>query len=572
MAKRKKTGSKIKWLIPLIALLLIGSVATLYFTDVISLTAKHSLLLMPMNGEDTENYLVKDGETYLLQEPSRQGYDFLGWYLIANPVDILFTDQTVIESDITLYAKWQIAEFDLSLYDFGTVFFTQVSTGYMHTLALTRDGRVFVWGFNSSGQLGNGTLLDKTSPFDITSMFNFGTNEVAVQALAGQSHSVVLTSLGRVFTFGANNGGQLGNESGVISNTPVDITGKFSLGTGETLTLIQTGFDHSSALTSLGRVFTWGNNTYGQLGDGTKSISYKPIDITSGFSLSTDETITKLISGINSQFAYTSQSRIFAWGLNYANSLGTGTMTDHSTPTDVSTTWSLQAGEKVVSITSAFGSTYVVTSLNRLLTWGINDSGQLGNGTTGYLSVPTDIMSKITWQSGETVQNVFSRGFTTFIITSNGRVFACGNNAYYQLGDGTSTPKSTPIEITSRFALQEGETVVQIDSMMMHTIAVTSLGRIFAWGSNQIGQSGLGTVTVATLTPTAHQAIVDVYNFEVEETLVFTFNSEIVLDEPTKFGYTFGGWFIDDDFLNAFNLETMPGYDLHLYPKWNPVY
>ena len=572
MAKRKKAASKVAWLIPLLAVMLIGSLATLYFTDVISFSSRHSLVLLPMNGDEQVSYKVVSGETSLLPVPERDGYNFLGWYQIANPLDVLVTDETKIEADMTLYAKWEIGTYDLNLYDFATVFFTSVSTGSMHSLALSSEGRVFAWGLNNSGQLGNGTNLDKTTPFDITSMFNFATDEEAIQISSGQYHSIVLSSKGRVFTFGTNANGQLGNETFVSSNSPIDITAKFVLQADETIEHVQSGLNYNAALSSKGRVFTWGENSYGQLGNGNLLSANTPTDITGSFSLAANETITKLITGAYSQFAYTSSARIFAWGQNYSNNLGDGTTSNRLSPYDVSTTWQLQAGENVVTIASGFASTYVVTSLNRLLTWGLNDSGQLGNGTLSASTVPTDIMNKITWQEGETVLKVFARGFSTFILTNQGRVFGFGNNSFYQLGDGTSNYKVTPYHLTAQFNLSEGETIVQIDSLAAHTLAVTSLGRIFAWGYNQAGQSGIGTLTMSTPSPTAHETIVDVYHFAVNETLPIQFNDEIIIDEPTKFGFTFGGWFTDEELSTAFDLLTMPGRHLHLYPKWNPVF
>ena len=571
MAKSKKVVSKIRWLIPLIIVLLFGSAAGLYFTGTLSFTEKFSVVLEPMNGNDNESLKVLSGEKVTFPVPEREGYAFLGWYQIANPLDILITDETIIDENMILYAKWEISSFDLLLYDFGIVHFQSVSTGFMHSLAVTADGRLFAWGSNSSGQLGNGSNLDKLIPFEITSQFNLTTQETIVQAVAGEAHSLALTSNGRIFGWGGNNTGQVGDSTLANRNTPIDISSAFSLTANDKITSIQAGRDYSVAMTSEGRIFAWGNNSYGQLGDGTYVLKSVPTEITSGFGLVSGEKVTKLITGPYSQFAYTSFERIFAWGMNAMGNLGDGTTSNRYSPTDVSTLWNLSAGEKAVAIETGIGSTYVVTSLGKLLVWGYNTSGQLGNGTTNSQLAPIDIMSAITWLEGETLQKIVSGYESVFIITTSGRVFAFGSNNAKQLGDGTSVNRLVPTNITAQFNLDEDETIINIGSGLMHTLVLTSNGRIFAFGFNLFGQLGINS-NADSAVPVAHQAIVDTLNFAVKETQVVLFNAELSISEPTKFGYIFGGWYLDEDLTIPFDRSTMPGNDLPLYPDWNPVF
>ena len=146
----------------------------------------------------------------------------------------------------------------------------------------------------------------------------------------GHEHSAALTSMGRIFTWGGNWFGQLGNGTADSDDHPypLDVTSHLGLAENETVIQISLGGYHSAVVTSMGRVFTWGNNQHGQLGNGTSSgedPNPNPIDITSGFGLPSDETISQVILGHYMSFALTDGSRYFSWGKNNFGQLLDGT-------------------------------------------------------------------------------------------------------------------------------------------------------------------------------------------------------------------------------------------------------
>jgi alpha-tubulin suppressor-like RCC1 family protein len=134
-----------------------------------------------------------------------------------------------------------------------------------------------------------GRLLDVKSRFgelrsikDLSETFDFIDGEIITQISIERFHHAVLTSLGRLFMWGDNESGKLGDKTRTYRENPVEITSNFNLFEGESLKTISLGIEHSSALTSLGRLFMWGDNYIGQLGDGGEKNRLTPVDITSG--------------------------------------------------------------------------------------------------------------------------------------------------------------------------------------------------------------------------------------------------------------------------------------------------
>ena len=199
------------------------------------------------------------------------------------------------------------------------------------SIALTDNGQVYAWGNNSDGQLGVGDFGNRLSPVNITDNFSLSSDDRVI-AICTASHSVfALTEHGRVFSWGTNFGGQLGNgdSSRKDQPLPIEITDRFSLNSSsEKVIDLQavngsvSGTAHVLALTNVGRVFAWGINEYGQLGDGsggTDSVyggrKGSPVDITDYFNLSDEEMVKRIMVGLeSSSYATTNFGRIFGWG------------------------------------------------------------------------------------------------------------------------------------------------------------------------------------------------------------------------------------------------------------------
>jgi alpha-tubulin suppressor-like RCC1 family protein len=201
---------------------------------------------------------------------------------------------------------------------------TAIAAGFGHSLALTSTGAVLAWGYNANGQLGNGTNTDSTTPVNV--QLPAGTTITAIAA--GGFHSLALTSTGAVLAWGRNVSGELGNGTTTNSTTPVAVSAPATSG----ITAIAAGAFHSLAVTSTGAVLAWGRNVSGELGNGTNTDSTTPVAV----SAPATGGITAIAAGDGHSLAVTSTGAVLAWGFNADGELGNGTTTDSNTPVAVS--------------------------------------------------------------------------------------------------------------------------------------------------------------------------------------------------------------------------------------------
>ncbi|MDX6740857.1 Ig-like domain repeat protein [Actinocorallia sp. A-T 12471] len=330
------------------------------------------------------------------------------------------------------------------------------------------------WGTNASGQLGDGTTDDRTTPGAV--LLPEGVELTAVAA--GFDHSLAVTSEGRVLAWGSNTFGQLGDGTMDDHTTPIEV----SLPAGVTVTGVAGGLGHSIAVTSDGQVLTWGNNVSGQLGDGTTTERLVPGPVT----LPAGVTVTAVAANYLQSLALTSDGRVLAWGYNDFGQLGDGTTTSRSLPVFSN----LPAGVTVSAIAAGNHHSLALTSTGTVLAWGYNAFGQLGDGTTTGQTTPVPT----TLPPGVTLSAIAANGFHSLGLTSTGRVLAWGSNGFGQIGDGTMTNRTTPVESQ----VPADVTVTAIAAGFGHSLALTTDGRVMAWGDNDFGQIGDGTRTGRT--------------------------------------------------------------------------
>lgn len=372
---------------------------------------------------------------------------------------------------------------------------TQIALGGWHSAAVSESGQFYTWGYNGNGQLGDDTGSNRNVPLSISGHLDLNAGETIAQTSFGYNHSSILTSNSRLLTWGRNDYGQLGDNTVVAKSSPVDITSQFSLLSGETIAQISLGSNHSSALTSANRLFIWGYNGSGQIGNNSTTNCVIPTDITSYFNLNVGESIEKVVLGEFHSSAFTSTNRVFFWGMNTIGQLGDGTTTNRPVPTDITSNLNLHVEESIVDLSLGTGDSSILTSESRVFTWGMNINGQLGDGTTIGKLVPTEITSNFNLDSGEKITKIILRGGSSSAFTSASRVFTWGENTYGQLGDGTILSKASPLDITSKFVLVSGETIADVALGFGHSALLTSDGRLFMWGRNTYGQLGNGVET-----------------------------------------------------------------------------
>ncbi|MFG2111448.1 Ig-like domain repeat protein [Streptomyces sp. NPDC048718] len=329
------------------------------------------------------------------------------------------------------------------------------------------------WGWNESGQLGDGTTTDRDLPVRVE--LPAGIRLTSLKG--GGRFTLGLTSDGRVLAWGNNDYGQLGDGTTTRRPLPIEV----DLPAGVRITAISAGTNFGLALTSDGRVLGWGDNPYGQLGDGTTTSRLTPVyaDIPAGTE------ITALTTGANHTLATTADGRFLSWGSNSAGQLGDGTHTNRTTPVEVN----LPAGTRVTDFTAGYSHSVVLTSDGRVLAWGSNNAGQLGDGTFVFNST-TPVETLI--PAGTEVTALSAGNGHTLALTAEGGVLAWGWNAWGQLGDGTTTDRRTPVEPL----IPAGTRVASVVAGYYHSMVLTSGNHVLAFGYGFNGQLGNGAMDV----------------------------------------------------------------------------
>ncbi|MGI9103823.1 MAG: Ig-like domain repeat protein [Terriglobales bacterium] len=343
-----------------------------------------------------------------------------------------------------------------------------IAGGSYHILALKSDGTVWSWGQNSSGELGIGNFLAKTSPVEVS-----GLTGVAAIA-AGNDHSVAVKSDGTVWAWGDNSHGALGGgTTQSASTTPLQVTNISDV------VSVSAGRYYSVAVKSDGSAWAWGYNYYGELGNGTTADSSLPLQV------SNLSGVRAVVSAEYYSLALKSDGTVWAWGYNNDGNLGNGSNTTAVTPVQAS------GISGVVAIAAGGYHAVAVQTQSSAQAWGYNHYGQLGDGTTTDRHTPVVINSlnnAIALASG-------ANGYHTLALKSDGTVWGWGYNVYGQLGNGTSTGWNTLVQTNSLAG------AISVAAGSNHSLALKSDGTVWGWGSNGFGALGTGSIGQAFLSP-----------------------------------------------------------------------
>jgi RHS repeat-associated protein len=296
-----------------------------------------------------------------------------------------------------------------------------VAAGNRHSLALLANGKVLAWGSEQFSDLGNGS---KEGSFDVPKEVS-GLSEVTAIATDG-AFNLALLKNGTVKAWGEDGEGQLGNgKEGGESGEPVTVSGLSEV------TAIATGFNFGLALLKNGTVKAWGVNYRGELTE-EEGINSSDVPV----SISGLSEVTAIAAGAESAYALLKGGTVKAWGLNTGGQLGNGTFTGPESCSGFACSRSpvsVSGLSEVTAISSSYDSVLALTKSGGVKSWGENEEGELGDGTTENRDAPVSV-SKL---SGVTA--VAGGLFQSLALLSNGTVAAWGDNEDGELGTGSNT-------------------------------------------------------------------------------------------------------------------------------------
>jgi alpha-tubulin suppressor-like RCC1 family protein len=349
--------------------------------------------------------------------------------------------------------------------------FVTVSSGGSHTCGLTAIGKVYCWGVNSSGQLGNDDTTMRSLPVAV-----LGGTYAAISA--GDQHSCATRSSGATACWGNNSRGQLGDGSLTDRHMPTPVNGS------PAFLAVYPGGGHSCGIVTTGALRCWGNNVNGQLGDGTRAKLVSPAPIAG------DIAFAQLEGGSGATCGVSIAGTAYCWGSNINGRLGIASADAARRTTPVAVAGVLTFSTVSSSNLNAGFSCGLTAASGAAYCWGANSSGYLGDGTATDRWAPSPVLG------GGSYRVLAAGGTSSCALTTTNALRCWGSNFYGQLGDGTTTSKSVPTAVTTT------QTFVSVAIGRFHSCAITTANALHCWGLNRSGQLGLGTTTNESV-PTA---------------------------------------------------------------------
>ena len=341
-----------------------------------------------------------------------------------------------------------------------------IAAGFEHTAVLQASGAVVAWGSNNAGQVGSGVFGERLDPMPVLGLQGSAASSPVTSVVVGDAHALALKGDGSVWAWGNNDYGQLGDGSRLTRSGPVPVGGLTSV------TALAAGGHHSLALKNDGTVWTWGSNGSGQLGIGNTTTQLAPVKVSS---LSG---VIAIAAGDYHSLALKGDGTLWAWGSNGGGRLGDGTLTQRNSPVRVGTLTG------VIGLAAGTAHSLALKNDGTVWAWGTNTNGQVGDGTLTQRNSPVQLTSL----SGLSVASVAAGDSDSFAVTSAGTVYAWGNNGSGRLGlNVQDTQKNSPTLITGLYG------VAQVMAGVQHTVARKTDGTLWAWGDNLYGQIGDGT-------------------------------------------------------------------------------
>jgi len=330
-----------------------------------------------------------------------------------------------------------------------------------------------------------------------------GRSADVVSVWGGARGTIILKSDGTVWTWGGNFDGKLGigETNTVRAVVPVEVHGPGDVSYLNSVKAIMGGEMHNVALKSDGTVWCWGWNAFGQLGNGTTNDAWTPVQ-TGLTAVPPLTSVVKLGGRPYFSLAVKSDGTIWAWGMNQFGQMGNGTVNNPLSvpqvlvPVMVTNSWPGGAINNPLQVTCGYQFGAALATNGTVWTWGSGTHGELGQGaaSTSYYPAQVPDLTNIT---------AISAGwFHILALRADGTVWAWGNNSNGELGDGTTGNRSNAVQVLTV------TNIVSVSGGDSHSSALAADGTVWKWGLNDVGELGNGT-TNAVANPLPAKILVD---------------------------------------------------------------
>ena len=361
----------------------------------------------------------------------------------------------------------------------------KMSAGHENTFVVCDNGSLYGWGSNTSGQIGDGTNTLSNSPKLISLIAD------VKMVVSGQlNFTLVLKNDGTVWSFGNNSNGQLGLGNLTNYNKPTQIQGLTNI------VSISAGNISSFALKSDGTVYAWGGNNKGQLGIGNNTDKNIPTII------SNLSNIKSISAGDFHTLFLKNDGTVWSCGIGTVGELGNGTNLNSNVPVQVMNL------SNIIKIKAGFSHSIVLKNDGTVSTWGYNNSGQLGNGNLNNSNIPINIANI------NNVIDIKTGDGHCIVLKSDSTVWSWGFGNWGVLGNNSNSNSLTPVQV------QNLNKIIDVFGGSYHTIAKKVDGTYWTWGRNDVSQLGDGT-TINKLIPVQINLTCPSINLFLSSTKVF---------------------------------------------------
>lgn len=451
-----------------------------------------------MSGDDLSVWFKDTGHRYIVKQDGKIEQIGDMTQEDRNEIVDVITERIVLTADgkvICLNTELVEEEFaELTLENGITITEDGVRKREYNTF-VDNKGKVYTWGENFSGQLGNGTEVQYSDePICISDIDGNALNgKNIINIVSDEDTRMAIDDKGKVYAWGDNYCGQIGDETKENSNTPIcisDIDG--SVLNGKDIIEITTG-SCTIALDKDGKVYTWGENSSGVLGDGTREDRIKPVCISDmPENILNQKKIKKIYLYNNEPLAMCldEEGKVYGWGYN--GYFKDGILLDQTReyveePRCISDlSGSVLNGKRIMNIFSDGDTAIVIDDEGKVYSWGNNNSGQLGSGIVEYNNMPICI-SDIEGSSlrNKKIVNIFFKGNTVIAIDDIGKVYSWGDNYYGQIGDETTENRNMPICLSDiEDSCLNNVNITNIHFNGVIVIATDNMGNAYTWGMN----------------------------------------------------------------------------------------